>query len=196
MGSLGSALEFGLGGFLTIFGLFNYYQYTQLAGSVNDINARQSKLIHLVEQQTEAIQANRIALHTLQKASKLALSISAENSMTLNFATVAIYSCHIVSGVMENTNLYVDIINAAMRGQVTQQMLSYDEAANGLKQVKELAARRGLETIIDDPKMILQMTSGVVQTNDGVTVIISIPLSRPEALLDVYRFRAFPLAVN
>ena len=194
--ALGAALGFGMGGFSTIFGIFNYYQYSQLAGAVNDVNARQSKLIHLVEQQTEAIRANQIALDTLKKASKLALSISAENSMSLNFATVAIYSRHIVSGVMENTNLYVDIINAAMRGQVTQQMLSYDEAANGLQQVKELAKLQGLETIIDDPKMILQMTSGVVATEDGVTVLISIPLSRPEALLDVYRFRAFPLAIN
>ena len=194
--ALGAALGFGMGGFSTIFGLFNYHQYSQLAGAVNDVNARQSKLIHLVEQQSEAIRANQIALKTLKKASKLALSISAENSMSLNFATVAIYSRHIVSGVMANTNLYVDIINAAMRGQVTQQMLSFEEAANGLRQVKELAQRQGLETVIDDPKMILQMTSGVVATEDGVTVIISIPLSRPEALLDVYRFRAFPLAIN
>ena len=180
----------------TLFGLFEGSKIEQLGKTLNSVVARQEQMIHLLDQESQEIATNRLAMKVLAKAVEGIERVVEYNTWLNDVQSVTLVVRHQILKVNQALDLYLDAIQAAANHRLAYGLLSFEAAENALNNVTQMAKKRQLTPILQTAQQIHQLPTSFLISDDGVTLILHIPLASEDTIFHLWRFTSFPLPIG
>lgn len=180
----------------TLFGLFEGSKIEQLGQTLQSTISRQEQMIHLLDQEDEEIRTNRLAIKVLSSAVASIEEVVTENSWLNEVQSITLIVRHELMKVNRALNLYVDAIQAASNHRLAYGVLSFEAAQKALNDIITMAEKKQLTPILQTPHQIHQLPTSFLTSEDGVTLLLHVPLASEDTVFSLKRFTSFPLSIG
>lgn len=180
----------------TLFGLFSGSKLDSLGESVNSAIRRQQEMILLIDKESEDIRTNRISILSLVDAVSGIEKLMQHNQWINNVQTVTLVVRHQIQKVQCALDLYIAAIQQAANHRLAYGLLTFEAAEAALANITQVAKQRKMTPILQTAQQIHQLEASFLTNDEGVTLILHVPLASEDTVFHLWRFTSFPLRIG
>ena len=183
-------------GVASIFGGINSAQIDSVKNQVNDLQSRQTLIVHELEVNSKDILVNRNMVRGLEKLTLKLAKFTKAQHFEISGLTLYVLMTAELARIDDSLNQYNQIIAASQKGEFYPGILSQESGIAAFEAIKARAELQGLQPIISVPQQLSQLRTHFDFTPTGIKVIIEVPLCSPQNSFELHRFDALPIELG
>ena len=171
-------------------------QIQHLDENVNDLNFRQEKLIHLLNDTNQHVRVNREKISELKSLLEIVVDKVKEDHSQLKLEGIAIFGRHLINRVASLLSKFQAVAQAASVQRLSSEALSAEGAREALNEIKRMAQRKGLKPIINSIQHFMELPASYTKSSKGFKLYIHCTLYDDHSLFSLQRFHSLPIALT